>query len=195
MNFLAHLFLADDSPDSLIGNILADFVDNDFQSKYDKEICKGILLHRKIDKFTDSHEVFLRSQHRLNGDFHLLKGIIIDIFYDHFLAKNWKHYSDLPLEAFCQKVYGILRKYVSIIPLRMQLMLPKMIEDNWLLSYREIEGIDKALKGLSQRLSRKNNLGKSVSELIKQYEAFNKDFQEFFPQLIQFAEETKARLV
>ena len=85
MNFLAHLYLADDTPHSLIGNMLGDFVNGDFRSRYNTEICRGILLHRKVDVFTDNHPVFLHSKRRISNEYRLLKGIMVDLFYDHFL--------------------------------------------------------------------------------------------------------------
>ncbi|MEZ4765004.1 MAG: ACP phosphodiesterase [Calditrichia bacterium] len=154
MNYLAHLFLADDTAESRIGNMLGDFVTPETELQFSPEIRKGIALHRAVDKFTDSHPVFLRSKSRISDDFRLLKGIMIDIFYDHFLAKNWENYADQPLELFAEEVYRQFSNHFEMLPPRMQHMMPVMIRGNWLVTYREIRGIAWVLKGMSGRISR-----------------------------------------
>ncbi|GAB4377473.1 MAG: ACP phosphodiesterase [Calditrichia bacterium] len=191
MNFLAHLFLADKTPHSILGNMLADFVDGNFRETYPTEICRGIILHRKIDAFTDKHDIFLRSMSRLNNDYRRLKGIMVDMFYDHFLAKNWSDFSDDPLEDFCDYVYSIFLENQSLAPERLRKIIPRMVTENWLFSYRKVEGIQWALEGLSRRLSRKNNLGASIQELKLNYQDLQHDFYEFFPLLIEYVEGLK----
>lgn len=193
MNYLAHLYLADESAESVIGNMLADFVKDDFREKYSAEICRGILLHRKIDVFTDTHPVFIESRNRLDERYRLLKGIIIDVFYDHFLARNWEQFSSVPLEQFCRRVYTIFHKNRFLLPERLQKFLPRMIAENWLLSYREVEGIRWTLSGLSNRLSRKNRMAESVAELYRHYEVLQSDFMEFFPGVIEYVESVKQK--
>jgi acyl carrier protein phosphodiesterase len=188
MNFLAHLFLAEPTSDSIIGTMLADFVNTNYHHRYNKGICWSIVEHREVDKFTDSHPIFIKSKHRISDHFRLLKGIMIDVFYDHYLAKNWTNYSDTSLENFCRFVYQIFLNFQNSFPQKMQGMIPRMIQENWLLSYREIDGIDWVLKGLSNRLSKKNNLGAGIVVLKKNYREFELDFEEYFPQLIEFVD-------
>jgi acyl carrier protein phosphodiesterase len=191
MNFLAHLYLADDTPYSILGNMLGDFAESDFRERYNEEICRGIILHRKVDIFTDSHEIFLRSKRRVSDEYRLLKGIMIDIFYDHFLAKNWDFYSHTPLEDYSNYVYEIFATHQSLVPLRLQQMLPVMISGNWLLSYREIKEITWVLKGMSGRLSKKNKLAQGIEELQKNYDELENDFRKFFPRLVDYADDLK----
>ncbi len=186
MNFLAHLYLADNTPDSIIGNMLGDFVGMDFRETYNAEICRGIIQHRKIDRFTDSHPIFLQSKKRISNDYRLLKGVMVDIFYDHYLAKNWPDYSEVTLEEFCSYVYDIFLDYRPNLPPRLQSMIPIMVAENWLLSYREVEGIASVLNGMSRRISRKNNLANGAEELLKHYREFENDFKTFFPKLIAY---------
>lgn len=191
MNFLAHLYLADNTPESLVGNMLADFVDSEFRNHYPEEISRGIVLHRKVDVFADRHPVFRRSKGRIGEEYRHLKGIMVDIFYDHFLAKNWPDYSALPLEDFCDHAYGVFMEYRALAPPRFQRMLPLMIAGNWLLSYRHLEGIARVLTGMSGRLSRKNRLAEGISELRAHYREFEADFREFFPGLVSYVEDVK----
>jgi acyl carrier protein phosphodiesterase len=169
----------------------SDYRERDYRERYNEEICRGIVLHRKVDIFTDNHETFQRSKRRISNEYRLLKGIMADIFYDHFLAKNWDFYSDTPLEEYCVYVYNIFIAHQSMVPLRLQRMLPIMISGNWLLSYREIEGITWVLKGMSRRLSKRNKLADGIEELQKNYRGLENDFREFFPRLIDYANTLK----
>lgn len=194
MNYLAHLFLADDTAESRIGNMLGDFVTPETELQFSPEIRKGIALHRAVDKFTDSHPIFLRSKSRISDDFRLLKGIMIDIFYDHFLAKNWENYADQPLELFAEEVYRQFSNHFEMLPPRMQHMMPVMIRGNWLVTYREIRGIAWVLKGMSGRISRPNILHRGIHSLTGKYAEFETDFVEFFAALQQFVRDAKQEL-
>lgn len=193
MNFLAHLYLADNTPYSIIGNLLADFLSGGIDNQYPEEIYRGVILHRRIDRFTDHHAVFRRSKQRLSNEYRLLKGIIIDIFYDHFLAKNWDEYSGASLEDFSEYVYGILSDHQAILPSKLQRILPYMISENWLVSYRDVGEIALVLKRMSRRLSGKNKLAESARELPAHYQLLENDFREFFEDLISYAEKLKGR--
>lgn len=183
MNYLAHFYLADGSPDALVGSLLGDFVKADDHADYPPEIQRAILSHRKIDSFTDAHPVISRSKRRLSDTHRHTKGILIDLFYDHFLARNWGDYAKVPLPEFTRHVYQTLTGYQDILPHRMQRMLPYMITDDWLGSYTDVENIERALKGLSRRLTRSNSLGQGVADLETNYAAFQSDFRAFFPEL------------
>lgn len=186
MNFLAHLYLAEPTAESRIGNMLADFVTPDMDRQFSPEIQKGIAMHRAVDRFTDSHPIVRKSQQRIDNRFRLLKGVMVDIFYDHFLAKNWPKYADMPLEAFAREVYAQFSEFYPILPPRMQRMMPVMIRGNWLVSYRELRGIRWVLKGMSGRLSRPNLLSEGITELEKNYPGLESDFFAFFDELREF---------
>lgn len=191
MNFLAHLYLADDTPESIVGNMLGDFAKGDIEAQYPPEICRGIVRHRKIDVFTDHHPVFRRSKQRLGEQYRHLKGIMVDIFYDHFLARNWSAYASLPLEEFSAHVYRVLNSYKFMLPSRLHRVLFFMETQNWLVSYRSIKGIERVMQGMSRRLSRKNLLAESVAELQTHYADLESDFGEFFPEVIEYVEALK----
>lgn len=192
MNFLAHLYLAGDSVYFQIGNIMADFVHINDQKSYPPEIIAGILLHRKVDRFTDEHPVFRRSRRRIDPRYRHLQGIMVDLFYDHFLAKYWREYHPEPLEAFSQRIYRRLEDHHHILAPGLQRLLPYMISGNWLVAYRDVDGIEWALGGLSRRMRRKNVLAGGAAELRKHYAGLEGDFREFFPQVVDFAAQFKA---
>ena len=108
MNFLAHLFLSGENDDIIIGNFIADAVKGRYIEKYNEKIRYGIKLHREIDNYTDNHPVFKQSRKRLLHKYHKFSGVIVDMYYDHFLAVNWSDYSDENLEAFVSNAYKIL---------------------------------------------------------------------------------------
>jgi acyl carrier protein phosphodiesterase len=190
MNYLAHLFLSEPTPESLVGNLLGDFVKGPVKHLYTEEIRKGIDLHRKVDIYTDSHDVVRSSKSLIDPDRSRFAGIIIDIFYDHFLAKNWREYSNVPLSEFTNYVYRVLEANREILPDSLQRILPHLILEDWLTSYREVSGIDRTLKRMSARIKRENNVGEAIEDLEANYQQFESNFRTFFPDLIDYTKST-----
>jgi acyl carrier protein phosphodiesterase len=189
MNFLAHIYLSGNDEEIMVGNFIADFVKGNKKNAYPDRVRKGIEIHRQIDDFTDHHVVTGRSKDKLRGKYGKYSGIIVDLFYDHFLAANFSEYSKVPLQDFSQNTYAILNKHSDLLPEGVHYFLPFMIERNWLLNYATIEGIGRALSGLSLRVSFENKMGESVVDLKEHYQSFENDFREFFPLLIDFVRE------
>ncbi|MBI9042652.1 ACP phosphodiesterase [Lutibacter sp.] len=187
MNFLAHLYLSNSNENILIGNFIADAVKGRKFNDYPKEIKAGILLHREIDNYTDNHPIVKISKRRLHERYHHYDGVIIDILYDHFLAKNWKKYSEIPLKVYAKNIYTFLENNNEILPLRAQNMLPYMVEYNWLVSYASIEGIAKVLSGMNKRTKGISKMDLAVEDLQIHYLEFEEDFTMFFEDLVQFS--------
>ena len=143
MNFLAHIYLSGDDDFIKIGNFMADGIRGKEYLNFPVQIKKGILLHRQIDTFTDAHPIFRTSKHRLHKNYGHYSGVIIDIFYDHFLAKNWRTYSATNLNDYTANFYNVLQQNTVSLTLRAKNMLPHMIKNNWLLSYQTVDGIEK----------------------------------------------------
>ncbi|HNP98936.1 MAG TPA: acyl carrier protein phosphodiesterase, partial [Bacteroidia bacterium] len=146
----------------------------------------GIELHRAIDDFTDHHPITSLSKERLRPKYSKYSGVIVDLYYDHFLAHNFDRYSDVPLQQYSEQTYQVLLEYKEILPEGVNYFLPFMIERNWLLNYASIEGIGRALTGLSKRVSFENKMDESVADLREHYSAFENEFGRFFPELITF---------
>lgn len=187
MNFLAHIYLSGDNEQVKIGNFMADSIKGKKYLKYPADIQKGIILHRAIDYYTDTHPVFKQSTQRLFSGYSHYSGIIVDIFYDHFLAANWKNYSNIPLKEYTFEFYDLLENNFEVLPPKVKNFLPYMLEDNWLLSYADIEGIKKVLAGMHRRTGRKSNMHLAVKELKDYYEEFEKEFELFFKDIIDFS--------
>ncbi|MBF2707701.1 acyl carrier protein phosphodiesterase [Flavobacterium soyangense] len=184
MNFLAHIYLSGDNDLIKIGNFMADGIHGKHFDIFPMEIQKGIILHRSIDTFTDAHPIFRQSTKRLHANYHHYSGIIVDIFYDHFLAKNWSNYSDEKLEDFSERFYQSLRDNYDDLTPKTQKMMPYMIDYNWLLSYQTIEGIESVLAKMDTRMKRDSNMRFSVVELRTYYSEFESEFTAFFAALI-----------
>ncbi len=187
MNFLAHLYLSKDNKNILIGNFISDAIKGKKYKKYPKEIQAGILLHREIDTFTDAHPIVRKSMRRLNKRYRHYNGVIIDILYDHFLAKNWSNYSEIPLELYAENVYSFLNKNIATFPEETQHLLPYMIQYNWLVNYASLEGIERVLKGMNKRTKGISQMDLAIEDLKINYTEFENDFTAYFQELIDFS--------
>lgn len=188
MNYLAHVYLSGDHKMVTIGNFIADGIKGKSYQNYPIALQVGILLHREIDTFTDAHPTVRKSTKRLHEKYGHYSGIIVDILYDHFLAKNWKHYSNIPLAEYVDNFYDALEDNFEILPQRIQQMLPYMISGNWLLSYASIEGISKVLDGMNRRTKNRAKMNLAVEDLKQFYNEFETEFTSFFEELIQFSQ-------
>ena len=187
LNFLAHLYLSPINTDVMMGNFFADgILGNQFQH-FNQDIKNGIKLHREIDTFTDSHPIVKQSKRRLHDRYRLYKGIIIDIFYDHYLAKNWTDYSAIPLDVYVDSIYNLLQKEYKTLPEKTQHMLPYMIEYNWLYNYQFKEGIQRVLNGMNNRTKNKSQMNLALEDLEIHYQKLENDFKIFFEDLQDFA--------
>jgi acyl carrier protein phosphodiesterase len=184
MNFLAHIYLSGDNDLIKIGNFMADGIRGKHFESYPLEIQKGIILHRAIDTFTDAHPIFRQSTKKLHEKYHHYAGVIVDVFYDHFLAKNWNTYSDEKLEEFVARFYQSLQDNHSILSERTKGMMPYLIEQNWLVSYQTIEGIHRILTQMDQRTKNESKMRFASNELSEYYAEFEDHFSEFFEELI-----------
>ena len=187
MNWLAHVFLSDPDIEFGLGNLLADLVKGRDRSGMRAPFLRGIRRHQLIDAFTDSHPLVHRSRARIGGDYRLVTGILVDVFYDHFLAIDWDGYALEPLEAFTACLYTHIRAHTIVLPEPAQAALDQMISERRLESYRRIEGIQSSLLRVSMRLSarvgKEFELEKAVSERLANFDGLKEDFTEFFPAL------------
>ena len=152
MNFLAHLYLSGNHPKIMVGNFIGDFVKGkNILARFEPEIAKGIELHRAIDYYTDLHPTVRLSKNRLRPKYRHYSGVIVDIFYDHFLARNWEKYSVVKLSDFAEQAYQLMNENESILPAEVIQILPYMVRGNWLVNYAKLDGIEKALSGMSRR--------------------------------------------
>ena len=189
MNWLAHLLLSKPDVESRLGNLLADLVKGAERENLNEQIYEGIKYHQLIDAFTDSHVIVHRSKQRISSTYRRFAGILIDGFYDHFLAKNWNIYSNQPLDSFTKEIYESFLAYPEPLPSYANQVIKQMAKEDWLGRYRNIEGIEYLLIRVSNRLSQrfknkiKVHLEPAINELIDNYVDLENDFLDFFPLL------------
>ena len=183
MNFLAHIYLSGDNDLVKIGNFMADGIRGKQYENFPYEIQKGILLHRTIDTFTDAHPIFRQSTKRLHKNYHHYAGVIVDVFYDHFLAKNWSNYSEEKLEEYVERFYQSLYQNRDLLTTRTQGLMPYMIQHNWLVSYQTVEGINRILTQMDSRTNQQSKMRFATNELLEFYSEFETEFTPFFEDL------------
>jgi acyl carrier protein phosphodiesterase len=193
MNYLAHLYLADGTPHSLLGNLLGDFVKGNDLVAFPEGVRRGIQMHRHVDSFTDSHLVFHRSVSRISPRWGWFAGIIIDVYYDHLLASRWERYSPTSLRTFADGVYRVLEEHRALLPTQARKPLARLIANDRLFSYARLEGITAALVSISQRIReriprRPVHLEDAVLDLQACHAELSVDFDAFFPELVAFAD-------
>lgn len=186
MNYLAHLHLAPDDAAARVGNLLGDFLKPSHAGHLPQALQQGMALHRQIDSYTDSHPLVARSKQRIAAERRRYAGILVDIFYDHFLAQHWPRFSSMPLADFTSRSYAELQAHRQWLPPRLLDILPRMQAEDWLLSYAEVDGIAAVLRGFSRhRIQRDNPVADGIDDLLQHYAALEQDFLDFYPQLQQ----------
>jgi len=188
MNFLAHSYLSGSDHKILVGNFIGDFVKGKQYKNYDDSIQKGIILHREIDYYTDKHEVYLDSKSRLKSKYRHYSGVIVDMFYDHFLAANWTDYCDQDLLLYTQDIYKKINAHIDIVPEGVKRLLSYMVPGNWVYAYGGLEGLNAALTGMSHRTKFESKMEQATDDLKSNYAEFQSEFRLFFPEVIRFAE-------
>jgi len=183
----------------MLGSLLGDFVKGPLTStevaeRYSADITRAIELHRRIDSFTDAHPVVTASRNRVSSSRRRFAGIMIDMFYDHFLARYWDEFHHRPLAGFTDDFYRILMRRHAELPERLQRTATFMVDLDWLGSYAQVESVDTALNRMSQRLRRENSLVDSAEELVSNYAELERDFRRFIPDVVAFAQHSASQL-
>jgi acyl carrier protein phosphodiesterase len=188
MNHLMHLFLSGSEPEILVGNLMGDFVKGRLDDRFPVRIRRGIEIHRKIDSFAAGNEFFLRSKRCIDPYYAHYRAVLVDLFYDHFLARHWAAYSPVTLEEFVRSSHQILCRYEAHLPPRLLELLPRMFSRHWLLAYREPAGIETALRRMSDRLRRPGPLAEGFAELSEKEDLLLSDFRLFLPDVSAYTD-------
>ena len=188
MNYLAHLLLAGDDPEAQVGQVLADLVRPQDIRALPPGVRTGIRAHQRIDVFADSHPDFSVARRRLRPPYRRFAGVLVDVFFDHFLARDWDRHGDgSPLPEFATAKYRVLRAHRDLPVRRYRQVVDAMEHDDWLVGYSELAGVDRALRGISKRCRRPNPLASGLSALEENYVPLRIDFETFFPKMREFA--------
>lgn len=189
MNYLAHLHLGGQQPEQLLGSLYGDFVKGPLDGRYAQRLEAAIRLHRQIDVFTDSHPLVLNALGRFPRERRRYAGIIVDVFFDHCLARHWADYAEQPLSEFTGRVYQVLQAEQPNLPGRLAQIAPYMAADDWLGSYREFAVLEQVFRGIARRLSRPEGMAGAMAEVRALYMPLLEDFRQFYPELQAFAQQ------
>ena len=194
MNFLAHLYLSGKEEDVIIGNFVADAIKGNSLQRFPEGMERGIRLHREIDHYTDSHPVFKTSRSRLVPTYRMYAGVIVDLYYDHFLARYWNEYSEEDLSQFVASTYFLMIRRFNLLPLRSRRILPFMITQNWLVNYRDLSSLQRVFYGMSRRTSHPSGMENAIRDLESGYDMFENEFRAFFPEIIKHIDNYRSNL-
>jgi acyl carrier protein phosphodiesterase len=181
-----HLYLSGDNPETLVGNMMGDFVKGRLDECYPPGIRRGIELHRRIDSFSASNPCFIRSKRLIDPSFRHYRGVLVDVFYDHFLARQWEEYRGTPYRDFIRECFAVLLAHEEVLPESLRTLLPRIFSANWLLSYPHMEGVASVLERMSKRVSRPNPLAEGIGELSLHYGQLLGDFRQFLPEISEY---------
>jgi acyl carrier protein phosphodiesterase len=186
LNYLAHIYLSGSNEEILVGNFIGDYVKGFELGRYSEAMRQGIMLHRHIDSFTDTNMIVKRSKARLVERYRKYAGIIIDIFYDHFLLDAWPVYSNKPVDEFILNVHDILCKHLDVLPEGVRLFLPSFIKNNWIQKYSTVDGIEDILHRMSAHTTLPEETEFAIKVLREDYNEFAAEFKAFFPSIISY---------
>ncbi len=191
MNFLAHALLAGDSPALIVGGVVGDWIKGTLPGVLPHDLAKGVALHRAIDSFAESHPAFCRSRTRVSSERRRYAGVLVDVFYDHLLAKNWTEIHHRPLDEYCDTVYRLIRDRLGDLPIASHPALHMMAQQDWLTSYAQIEEIADVLARMSRRARQPNPLANGEHEFLADVDGFTGDFYEWLTDTKEFCQQWK----
>lgn len=186
MNYLAHIALSGDNTDVLIGNFIGDFIKGDDFENYPKNLKKGMLLHRAIDSFTDSHPLTIQSKRRFYKEFPKVGGIITDIVYDYFLCQHWNKFYSIKLDNFIKQTYQTLELNKSKFPKEMEYLYQHLTTNDWFQRYKTQEGTALSLTQIGNRMNYSKDLSLSFNIVYDNIDAFYHEFDTFYLELKDF---------
>ena len=187
MNYLAHAWLARHSDDAILGALLGDFVFGQSNlPEWPPAIRAEIVRHRRIDQYTDAHPAVVAARGLFDAaGLRRYAGIVLDVYFDHCLARGWARWNETPLQDFTARVYRVLLVHRDELPPRLQAIAPRMAAHDWLDSYRERGNVDHAVRGIATRLSRNGDKLVACLDVLRAEEAqVDAAFEAFFPELI-----------
>ena len=193
MNFLAHALLAGESPALIVGGVAGDWVKGMLPGNLPQDIARGVALHRAIDAYVESNAAFCRSRARVSQPRKRYAGILVDIFYDHLLARDWENVHHRPLHDYCAGVYEMIGARMDELPPDAHHALRLMASQDWLSSYATLEGIADVMMRMSRRVRQPEMLAHSEEELVAHYEGFAEDYREWLADMTVFCREWRER--
>jgi acyl carrier protein phosphodiesterase len=194
LNHLAHAWLAAPDDDLMLGGLIADFLRGALDPELARGVRAGVLLHRSVDTYTDAHPQVVAARALFEPPYRRYAGILLDVWFDHLLARDWTRYGEGWLPAFSQSVQNLLTRRAAELPPRMHAFVRYLLAHDLPQRYREPRMIADVLHGLSSRLSRANPLAAALPVIEERADAIERHFAAFFPDLMAHARAERARL-
>ncbi len=188
MNFLAHIYLSGEDEGVKIGNFIGDYVKGKGYLDYPDNISKGIILHRYIDSFTDSHPMVKAAMQPLRPGYGRYSGIVVDIIFDHFLAKHWDNFSSHQLHDFIHNAHAIFLSNFRLLPWRVKQFLPFLIQNRRLASYSSKKGVRRTLALMSKYTSLPSKSDFAIQVLEKDETLLQEYFYSFMEDVVIYVE-------
>lgn len=188
MNYLAHIYLSGESDEVLLGNFIGDYVKGNKHQEYPEKVAFGIRLHRSIDLFTDQHQDVKRCIDLLKPEYGRYAGVVVDVFFDHFLVANWNQYSVYTLREYAKHAHAVFLSNFRLLPFRVKQFLPFLIQHKRLESYAKVENLYQVLEIMSRRTSLPSKSEFALQVLIREYDQFDALFHRFFAEMIEYVE-------
>lgn len=201
MNFLAHAFLAGDDPALMVGGVVGDWIKGPLPGMLPADLAKGVTLHRAIDHFAETNPAFNQSRSRISSARRRYAGVLVDIFYDHLLARHWHEVHNQPLPMFCKTIYEMINDRLPDLPEASHPALQMMARQNWLLSYADIDGIADVLQRMSRRARQPKQSGQpnplvhGEQEMLADMGGFTADFYRWLKDTREFTRGWRAKQV
>ena len=189
MNFLAHALLAGDAPPLIVGGVIGDWIKGPLPGVLPDDLAKGVALHRAIDSFAESNPAFRRSRSRVSVDRRRYAGVLVDVFYDHLLARNWVTVHHRPLDEYCEAVYRLIKDRLNELPISSHHALTLMAKEDWLTRYAQIEGVADVLARMSRRARQPNPLANGEEEFLADVDGFTSDFHAWLDDTREFCQQ------
>ena len=187
MTFLAHALLAGQSPALIVGGVIGDWIKGPLPGSLPPDLAQGVALHRAIDAFVETHPAFGASRSRVSAARRRYAGVLVDIFYDHVLARDWDRYHAESLPTYCQSVYSHIQARSTDMPELATSAMALMAQENWLQSYSMLNGIADVLIRMSQRARRPNPLAGGDEEVLSHSAVYAYDFEWLMHDTVEFA--------
>ena len=187
MNFLAHMYLSCAEQELICGNFLGDFIKNRELNQIPADWLPGVRLHRDIDTFTDGHLIVKNCTKLIHSTQGKYAPVVMDVFFDYVLYKNWKKYSGITFDDFEEQIYSSLSEALPLMPPRLKFITEDMVTHHWLRSYTTVDGLEFTFKKLKERMRFPSNVDYAIEDLEKHWDYFNDSFNEFFPEIIKMA--------
>ncbi len=189
MNFLAHALLAGDDPALIVGGVVGDWIKGPLPAGLPEDLARGVALHRAIDSHAETHPAFRQSRARVSAARRRYAGVLVDVFYDHLLARDWESAHHRPLADFCTSVYRAIDERMGDLPAESHPALHRMAREDWLSSYAELEGIAAILARMSRRARQPNPLLCGEREFLADAEGYGRDFVAWLGDTRRYCEE------